>query len=71
MFTFTQKQLKDFSILIDDRYGLKGLTERLDLAVEMLLYVEKDAFSKRNIQDVACVLRDLTKVFRQSFTDEQ
>lgn len=70
MFTFTQKQLRDFSTLIDDRYGLKGLTERLDLAVEMLHYIEKDAFSQRSVQNVTCVLRDITTVFRQSFNDE-
>jgi len=59
---FTQKQLESFSVLIDGRYGIEGVTQALSLCVEMLFYVEEGAFSRRDIQGVVCVLRDITGI---------
>lgn len=59
---FTQKQLENFSILLNDRYGLKEVTQTLSLAIEMLHYLEKDTFKQRDIQNVAAVIRDITVI---------
>lgn len=57
-------QLSDF---IEDAYGTpEVLAQRLDLAAEMLFYVEKDTFSRRELQEVATALRKITIVLRGS-----
>ncbi|MFD2099253.1 hypothetical protein [Flagellimonas iocasae] len=51
--------------LIKDQYGtLETLANWLDLAVEMLFYVEEDTFSRVELQEVATALRKLTVVLR-------
>ena len=51
--------------LIEDQYGTpETLASWLDLAVEMLFYVEEDTFSRIELQEVATALRKLTVVLR-------
>ena len=57
----TQRQQEGFSIL-KDRYGLEGVIQCLDLCIEMLFYLEEGAFTRREIQEVVCVVRDLTVI---------
>ncbi|MER3374141.1 MAG: hypothetical protein RIM83_05845 [Allomuricauda sp.] len=50
---------------IKDTYGTpEALTHWLDLAVEMLFYVEEDTFSRVEIQEVATALRGVVRVLR-------
>ncbi|WP_421808999.1 hypothetical protein [Flagellimonas sp.] len=57
-------QLSDF---IEDAYGTpEALAQQLDLAVEMLFYVEEDTFSRRELQEVASALKDVVRVLRKS-----
>ena len=52
--------------LIEDQYGTpETLANWLDLAVEMLFYVEEDTFSRVELQEVATALRKLTVVLRE------
>lgn len=60
----TQKQIECFSALIQDRYGLEGLADHLDLGIEMLFYIKKDTFRRREIQNVASALRDINVILR-------
>ncbi len=51
--------------LIEDQYGTpETLANWLDLAVEMLFYVEEDTFSRVELQEVATALRKVTVVLR-------
>ncbi|WP_036383337.1 hypothetical protein [Muricauda sp. MAR_2010_75] len=51
--------------LIRDQYGsAETLANWLDLAIEMLFYVEEDTFSRVELQEVATALRKLTVVLR-------
>lgn len=55
-------QLSDF---IEDAYGSpEALAQQLDLAVEMLFYVEEDTFSRRELQEVATALRKVVSILR-------
>jgi hypothetical protein len=55
-------QLSDF---IEDAYGTpEALAQQLDLAVEMLFYVEEDTFSRRELQEVASALMSVVRVLR-------
>lgn len=55
-------QLSDF---IEDAYGTpEAFAQRLDLAVEMLFYVEEDTFSRIELQEVATAIRKITIVLR-------
>lgn len=57
-------QLSDF---IEDAYGSpEVLAQQLDLAVEMLFYVEEDTFSRRELQEVASALMNVVRVLRKS-----
>nr|WP_293299580.1 hypothetical protein [Allomuricauda sp.] len=57
-------QLSDF---IQDAYGTpEALAQQLDLAVEMLFYVEEDTFSRRELQEVASALKGVVRVLRKS-----
>lgn len=51
--------------LIFDTYGTpEALAEHLDLAVEMLFYVEEDTFSRDELQEVATAIRGVVRVLR-------
>lgn len=51
--------------LIEDQYGTpETLANWLDLAVEMLFYVEEDTFSRVELQEVATALMGLVRVIR-------
>ena len=52
-------------LLLEERYGLEGVVETLGLALEMLFYLEEDTFSRREVQSVVCVLRDISTGLRQ------
>lgn len=55
-------QLSDF---IEDAYGTpEAFAQRLNLAVEMLFYVEEDTFSRRELQEVASALMSVVRVLR-------
>jgi len=57
-------QLSDF---IEDAYGTpEALAQHLDLAVEMLFYVEEDTFSRKELQEVASALMSVVRVLRES-----
>ncbi|MEX0315295.1 MAG: hypothetical protein AB3N18_14050 [Allomuricauda sp.] len=60
---------KDESYLLEltkDTYGSKEeMAKILDLGIEMLFYVEEDAFSRREIQRVVSAMRDVVVVLRK------
>lgn len=59
------EQTDELSQLISDTYGTsEALAEHLDLAVEMLFYVEEDTFSREELQEVATALRGVVRVLR-------
>lgn len=52
--------------LIEDQYGsAETLANWLDLAVEMLFYVEEDTFSRIELQEVATAIRGVVRVLRK------
>ncbi|MBO6830233.1 MAG: hypothetical protein ACE37L_02230 [Allomuricauda sp.] len=58
-------QLDELSQIIENRYGTpETLANWLDLAVEMLFYVEEDTFSREELQEVATALRAVVRVLR-------
>jgi len=60
----TESQITELNEWIVDTFGTtEVLVEYLDLAVEMLFYVEQDTFEQRELQDVVTVLRELKRVF--------
>ena len=61
----SKNQFEELSELIEDQYGSpETLANWLDLAVEMLFYVEEDTFSRIEIQEVASALRGITICLR-------
>ncbi|MFD2099930.1 hypothetical protein [Flagellimonas iocasae] len=55
-------QLQDW---ITDTYGTpEALAHYLDLALEMLFYLERDAFEQVEIQDVVMALKGIKRVLR-------
>lgn len=55
-------KLKDWII---DTYGTpEALAHYLDLAVEMLFYLEKDAFEQIEVQDVVTALKGVKRILR-------
>ena len=57
-----EKELLDF---IKDQYGTpETLANWVDLAVEMLFYVEEDTFSRVELQEVATALKSVVRVLR-------
>lgn len=62
----TKNQLDELSKIIEDQYGsAETLANWLDLAVEMLFYVEEDTFSRIEIQEVATAIRGVVRVLRE------
>ena len=59
------EQQQPLYLLLEERYSLEGVVETLGLALEMLFYLEEGAFSRREIQTVVCVLRDISTGLRQ------
>lgn len=60
-----KNQLDELSQIIEDQYGTpETLANWLDLAVEMLFYVEEDTFSRVELQEVATALMGLARVLR-------
>ncbi|SFC61360.1 hypothetical protein SAMN04487891_11527 [Flagellimonas taeanensis] len=61
----TKNQLDELSKIIEDQYGsAETLANWLDLAVEMLFYVEEDTFSRVEFQEVATAIRKVIGVLR-------
>ena len=57
----------DFLEQVQDSYGsTQELAKVLDMGVEMLFYLEENAFSQREVQNVVSALRDLTKALREN-----
>lgn len=57
---------KKLNELIEESYGTpEVLAQQLDLAVEMLFYLEEDVFTKREVQNVVASLRGLVGVLRE------
>ncbi|MBW8244647.1 hypothetical protein K1F50_17700 [Muricauda oceani] len=60
-------QLDELSQIIENRYGTpETLANWLDLAVEMLFYVEEDTFSRDELQEVATAIRGVVRVLRSA-----
>ena len=54
----TESQITELNAWIKDTFGkTEVLAEYLDLAVEMLFYVEQGTFEQQELQDVVTVLR--------------
>jgi hypothetical protein len=61
-----KNQFEELAKIIEDQYGSpETLANWLDLAVEMLFYVEEDTFSRIEIQEVASALRKVVRMIRQ------
>jgi len=59
-----KSQFEELAKIIEDQYGSpETLANWLDLAVEMLFYVEEDTFSRIEIQEVASALRKVRPDF--------
>lgn len=55
------------STLITERYeSPQELAQYLELGVEMLFYLEDNAFDKREVQDVVYAMKGVVGVLRQS-----
>lgn len=60
-------QLDELSQIIENRYGTpETLANWLDLAIEMLFYVEEDTFSRDELQEVATAIRGVVRVLRET-----
>lgn len=56
---------EELAELIEDGYGGSAeFTKILDLGIEMLFYVEEEAFTQREIQQVVTALRGIIGVLR-------
>ena len=61
----SKQKLERLNHLLQDTYGSpEALAQQLDLTVEMLFYLEDNAFTKREVQNVVAALRDLVGVLR-------
>ncbi|MEO2052979.1 MAG: hypothetical protein ABGX00_14575 [Allomuricauda sp.] len=61
-----KNQFEELAKIIEDQYGSpETLANWLDLAVEMLFYVEEDTFSRIEIQEVASALRKVVFFLRK------
>ncbi|NQZ45402.1 MAG: hypothetical protein HRT65_13920 [Flavobacteriaceae bacterium] len=57
--------IEGFSSLIADSYGSpEELAKYLDLAVEMLFYLEEDTFDRQDVQSVVSSLRGIIVILR-------
>ena len=60
------KQREQLSELITDTYGTtEGLIKHLDLAIEMLFYIEEDSFERADIQNVVAAIKGVIGVLRE------
>lgn len=60
---FSSEQQEELLQLVSDTYGTpETLANWLDLAVEMLFYVEEDTFSRVELQEVATAIRKVVRV---------
>ncbi|MEM0931534.1 MAG: hypothetical protein AAGJ12_03640 [Bacteroidota bacterium] len=60
-----QTQIDSLEELIQNTYGNpETLAQQLDLAVEMLFYLEDNTFEKQEVQNVVAALWDFVKVLR-------
>lgn len=60
-----QTQIDSLEELIQNTYGNpETLAEQLNLALEMLFYLEDNTFEKQKLQNVVAALRDFVKVLR-------
>lgn len=56
----------DLSKLLQEAYGSReDLAEVLNLATEMLFYLEEDTFERRDVQNVASAIRLVRDILRQ------
>ncbi|RIV44018.1 hypothetical protein [Flagellimonas pelagia] len=61
----TESQIKELNAWITDTFGTtEVLAEYLDLAVEMLFYVEQGTFEQQELQDVVTVLLGMKRVLK-------
>ncbi|MEM9075629.1 MAG: hypothetical protein AAGC43_01265 [Bacteroidota bacterium] len=61
-----KNQINRLNDLIEDTYGTpEALAQQLDITVEMLFYLEDNAFTKREVQNVVAALRDVVGVLRR------
>ena len=61
----SKQQLERLNYLLQDTYGSpEALAQQLDLTIEMLFYLEDNAFTKREVQNVVAALRDVVGVLR-------
>ncbi|MCR9263823.1 MAG: hypothetical protein NXH86_06670 [Flavobacteriaceae bacterium] len=61
-----QIQMAQLNAWITDTYGSPAiLAHYLDLAVEMLFYLEKDSFEQMEIQNVVTALKGMERVMRK------
>ncbi|MEM8765591.1 MAG: hypothetical protein AAGD88_17380 [Bacteroidota bacterium] len=52
---------------LNEAYGSqKNLAKILDQSIEMLFYLEEDAFERKEVQNVVAALRDIAVVLRQT-----
>ncbi|GLU45528.1 hypothetical protein [Allomuricauda sp. NBRC 101325] len=60
-----KNQMDELSKIIEDQYGTpETLAKWLDLAVEMLFYVEEDTFSRVEFQEVVTALKKVVLILR-------
>nr|WP_299385476.1 hypothetical protein [Allomuricauda sp.] len=63
---FDDKKNGDLSKLLQEAYGSReDLAEVLNLATEMLFYLEEDTFERRDVQNVASAIRFVRDILRQ------
>ncbi len=69
---FSSEQQEELLQLVSDTYGTpETLANWLDLAVEMLFYVEEDTFSRIEIQEVATAIRKVVRVLRSGINSAE
>ena len=67
----TECQITELNAWITDTFGTtEVLVEYLDLAVEMLFYVEQGTFEQQELQDVVTVLRGIKRVLRKNINNK-
>lgn len=60
-----ETQIEKLTEWIQDTYGSPAqLCEHLNMAVEMLFYLEEDAFDRKDIQNVVVALRGLGRLLK-------
>ena len=59
-----EQKIELLQLIFDTNGTPEALAEHLDLAVEMLFYVEEDTFSRDELQEVATAIRGVVRVLR-------